>query len=102
MYASREECAKDGKKRIFNCVQRAHQNTLENYPSFLMLLTTTSIFSPRWAAIGGVMWLIGRWLFAQGYSTGDPSKRFRGAPQVLGILPMLGISIWGAYHMITA
>jgi glutathione S-transferase len=47
MYSTKEECAKDKNHLLFNCAQRAHQNTLENYPSFLVLMTISSIQNPK-------------------------------------------------------
>ena len=41
-------------------VQRGHQNTLENYPQFLMMLGLGSIQYPLVSSIGGAIWLIGR------------------------------------------
>jgi hypothetical protein len=41
-------------------VQRGHQNTLENYPQFLLMLGLGSIQYPLISSIGGAIWLIGR------------------------------------------
>jgi hypothetical protein len=41
-------------------VQRGHQNTLENYPQFLLMLGLGSIQYPLISSIGGAVWLIGR------------------------------------------
>ncbi|CAN0015706.1 unnamed protein product, partial [Hapterophycus canaliculatus] len=43
----------------FNCYQRAHQNVLENYPPFLMLLALSSVYRPKVAAVAGAIRLAG-------------------------------------------
>lgn len=78
---------------VFNCIQRSHQNYLEYYPQFLMILFLGGFEFPKVAAGAGVVYLAGRVVYALGYSTGDPSKRMRGGFQYFGTLALLGLSI---------
>lgn len=59
---------------------RAHQNTLENLPQFLTLLTLGGLEMPVFSAVGGWIWIAGRIAYAKGYYTGKPEKRFIFAP----------------------
>ncbi|CAL4239637.1 unnamed protein product, partial [Meganyctiphanes norvegica] len=77
----------------FNCVQRAHQNTLENYPVFLMTLLLGGLYNPVASAIGGTIWCVGRIAYAKGYYTGDPKKRTWGSFGYIGLFTMLYCTI---------
>lgn len=101
MYASKEEAETDKLKLIFNCTQRGHQNTVENYPAFLVLLLLSAVEFPLYSAICGSLWIVGRVLYMNGYSTGDPKKRYRGAIQYLGLIGMLGMAAKTAFSLIT-
>lgn len=65
--------------KLFNCVQRGHQNFLEIVPFFLTLLVLAGLQHPRIAAITGCVFLGGRVAYFNGYATGEPKKRMRGA-----------------------
>ncbi|KAG2518545.1 hypothetical protein BBJ29_003059 [Phytophthora kernoviae] len=75
MYAAK----KDKNANEFNCVQRAHQNVLENIPTFYAMLATSSIYRPKLAAAAGVIRIAGFIMYVKGYSSGDPKKRRLGS-----------------------
>jgi glutathione S-transferase len=59
----------------FQSAMRVQVNTLEQLALFLPVLWMCAYFlSDRWAAIGGVVWIVGRILYALGYYKA-PSKR---------------------------
>ncbi|KAG1710789.1 hypothetical protein DVH05_013514 [Phytophthora capsici] len=89
MYAEK----KDKNANEFNCVQRAHQNVLENLPLFYAMLATSSIYHPKVAAAAGVVRIAGFIMYVKGYSSGDPGKRRKGTFGHLGTLIMLGLSL---------
>jgi len=78
---------------VFNCIQRAHQNTLENIPTFLFLLLTAGLSHPLISAVAGWVWIAGRIAYGIGYMTGDPAKRMNGAFGYIGLITLLVCSI---------
>merc|ERR1712187_410749 len=66
------------KNQDYNCYQRAHQNTLENQPLFLATLTAAALNQPKLAAAAGAAWVVGRFIYANGYFTGNPERRVPG------------------------
>jgi len=101
LYADRLEALKDKDKHLFNCYQRGHQNALESWPIILTMLFVGGIKHPVISAAAGVAWSLGRILYAFGYSTGDPSKRSRGAPfYFLAMITLLGTSVSVAYSLL--
>ncbi|KLO20714.1 membrane-associated proteins in eicosanoid and glutathione metabolism, partial [Schizopora paradoxa] len=74
LYAEKAEAEADPKKMTFNCVQRAHQNTLESQPTFLVGTLITGLKYPYLAAGLGGGWVLGRALYTIGYATGDPAQ----------------------------
>ncbi|XP_060066801.1 glutathione S-transferase 3, mitochondrial-like [Ylistrum balloti] len=87
----------------FNCVQRAHQNTLEVFPTYLVLQIFGGLYAPKLGAVAGLIWIAGRVVYAMGYYTGDPEKRNRGAFAYIGLLTLLvctvlfGLSLLGFF-----
>ncbi|KAK0470577.1 hypothetical protein IW261DRAFT_1516799 [Armillaria novae-zelandiae] len=93
LYAEKaqEEASKEAK--IFNCAQRAHQNTLENIPMIYTRCVLyavpvivdfslqnhcstflTAVYYPTIAAAALGTWVLGRILYTRGYITGNPAN----------------------------
>merc|ERR1711935_70876 len=74
----------------FNSVQRAHQNTLENWASIQILMILNGLVNPRYAAGFGAVWVVGRVIYGFGYATGGPTgRRMGGIVSHLGDFPLL-------------
>lgn len=84
----------------FNCIQRAHQHTLEGQGQFLVLLFVGGLQYPKISAGMGLLYLAARVAFAIGYSTGEPEKRRWGAFGHIAELCLLGNAISFAAHQL--
>jgi uncharacterized membrane protein YecN with MAPEG domain len=77
----------------FERLFRVQQNTLESLIVFLpSLYVFARYFNPIWAAALGVIYLIGRQIYAASYAK-DPAKRSAG--YALTLLPTLALLIGG-------
>ena len=65
--------------KTFNCVQRGHQQALETYGSFLALSLVGGLAFPVTTMVSGLLSMYARGKWADGYATGDPSKRYQSA-----------------------
>lgn len=68
MYATEEEVKTSTQAKIYNCVQRSHQNLLEQLPAFWITLFIGGLKFPRTVVGLGVTFLIGRVLYHAGES----------------------------------
>ncbi|KAL8532248.1 hypothetical protein ACS0TY_008741 [Phlomoides rotata] len=100
MYVTEAE-NKDAK--LFNCVQRGHQNSLEMMPMFFMLMILGGIKHPLICASLGVVYIVGRYSYFTGYSTGDPKNRFTfGKYGFVALLGLMICTISSGVHMLIA
>ncbi|GAB4836130.1 hypothetical protein Ancab_001045 [Ancistrocladus abbreviatus] len=88
LYASESE-NKDAK--LFNCIQRGHQNSLEMMPIFFILMILGGMRHPCIAAGLGLIFIVSRYFYFTGYASGDPQKRLTIGKY--GFLAVLGLMI---------
>ncbi|CAO2833122.1 unnamed protein product [Amaranthus hypochondriacus] len=72
MYALESE---NKEAKLFNCVQRGHQNSLEMMPMFFVLMILGGMRHPCISAGLGIFYIVTRYFYFTGYSSGDPQKR---------------------------
>jgi glutathione S-transferase len=76
----------------FECINRVHQNTLEQLVFFVPALWLYAHYvNPLWGAGMGVVYLIGRFIYSAAY-TKDPSSRSLGF--MLTFLPGSVMLLW--------
>lgn len=81
----------------FNCVQRAHQNSLEWNPPFLLFLYVSGLTSPILSTLAGVIYNIGRVYHAKGYYKGSPHQGLWG---LYGLFYLIGGSVYTAFSIL--
>ncbi|KIY95910.1 glutathione S-transferase [Monoraphidium neglectum] len=91
LYADKDNCPNEANRTAFNCVQRGHQNSLENLPTFLGLLTIAGLKHPLTASAFGAAYLLGRIAYFEGYSSGDPTKRVN-VGTLIGYIGLFGLA----------
>ncbi|KAH9995997.1 hypothetical protein BJV77DRAFT_187579 [Russula vinacea] len=87
-YAEKAEQESAIEAKVFNCTQRAHQNTLENAPVIVLTTLITGLHYPIAAAAGCGFWSFTRILYMLRYGTGEPKKR--GLPIRLSFITQTG------------
>jgi len=92
----------------FECTYRVQMNMLESMVMFLPLLWLSNTYfmvMPYLTGALGLVWLVGRFMYAMGYYQ-DPSKRSSGfLISGIALLGLLITSIWGivnAWIVVTA
>ncbi|KAI9830084.1 MAG: hypothetical protein M1826_005077 [Phylliscum demangeonii] len=97
-YASNESAQTDPKLYAFNCAQRAHSNTVDAYPGFLLSLALGGLQFPKVAAGLGMAWIVARVMYANGYANGKPGDNGAGRRiGTWGSYPFLALQCLAAY-----
>ena len=100
-YPTLYSTGKSAEDTMFNCAQRAHQNTLESLPIVNFMTLTSALVYPRAAALFGFTWVLGRFLYIQGYSANGPDgRKLGGLISHLGDFPLFITTCMTAYTLI--
>lgn len=100
-YPTLYSTGKSAEDTMFNCAQRAHQNTLETLPIVNLMTLASSLLYPRVAALFGFTWVLGRFLYIHGYATNGPEGRtLGGIVSHLGDFPLFITTCMTAYTLI--
>ncbi|KAJ6481760.1 hypothetical protein C8R45DRAFT_1002948 [Mycena sanguinolenta] len=105
LYAEKAEMDASPAAHKFNCVQRAHANTLENITSVYALTALTTLSSPHVAAGALGAWVVSRVLYTNGYATGVPDSRHNLLVALTygpAMLSFFGGSIYTVYTLLAA
>ncbi|KAJ7805763.1 hypothetical protein B0H14DRAFT_1587043 [Mycena olivaceomarginata] len=104
LYAEKAEMAASPAAVKFNCIQRAHANTLENIPQQYLMTILLGVKAPVVAASALGLWVASRVAYTSGYASGDPAKRNNILTKITYMpaqLTLLFGSIWSVYTLVT-
>ncbi|KAJ7093955.1 hypothetical protein B0H15DRAFT_799000 [Mycena belliarum] len=105
LYADKAEVAASPTAHRFNCMQRAHQNTIENIAMIYMTSTVLGLRHPMLAASALGAWIIATTAYTVGYASGDPARRDNIFTNIF-YMPAIGTlffgSIYSAYELVVA
>jgi len=84
----------------FNSYQRAHYNYLEHAPAILTNLLVSGLYYPRFTAVCGAVYIIGRTMYTIGYQSKGPEGRMMGALTLdLALVAATGSSLMAAFQI---
>ncbi|TFK56565.1 membrane-associated proteins in eicosanoid and glutathione metabolism [Heliocybe sulcata] len=98
-YAEKAEAAASKEAHRFNCLQRAHLNTVEALPIILISTLVVGLRRPILAASLCGLWTFARVLYTIGYSTGEPEKR-NTTGGALHYIAQFGLVLSGIYAVV--
>ena len=85
----------------FNCIQRAHQNSLENFPAIMLLLVLGAAVNPKRAALAAIGWGVSRVVYFLGYARGNPEGRLPGvALSYVALLTLMHLVAASGSHLL--
>ena len=73
--------------------QRGHQNSLEAIPIHMAMSLVCYQAYPSVSGALYFVFIVGRFLYTQGYATGSPKNRMRGVVGYIGTLGLLALCI---------
>lgn len=84
----------------FSKAMRVHYNTLESMPQYIVMQVLAGLWWPMYAVVAGLLWIVGRALYANGYMK-RPEARLTGSTVFLvGLLLLLIGSVALAINII--
>lgn len=84
------------KHHTYNCIQRSHLNFPEQYIYLFMMMLMVGMVYPKITAACGFLYLVSRFSYAFGYSTGDPELRENGLYGQLGSFTLVFLLLYVA------
>ena len=82
----------------FNCAQRGHQNYVEGVATAMAIFLITGLFQTRLTIVLAAVYIVGRALYAAGYSAAGPKGRLVGAILYdIALLAGFGVGAYSAF-----